>query len=104
MAIFPTASRSLVKRYVGTLSKLKLDGLKLDSKNYLHIDEVTSRAKEVLRAFTECVNAAIELVVARQVRGERGESDKNPIDYACELFLKKWEAIWTMTKTGRERR
>jgi len=84
-----------------TLSRLKLDGLKMDADKYLHVDELTRRIPEMINLVYECFGKLEELIVAKQVRGETVETEQSPQDYVRKILLTGMSRIWRNTKTGR---
>jgi len=76
-------------------SRLRVDEWKTRrDDNMISVDEALSRTADIMRVFRDTLVTAIELVRAREVRGEDGETTKDPIDYAMEILEAKWYAAW----------
>ena len=82
------------------LSRLRVDGLRIDKDHYIHVDELTTRMPEMLNLFSRCVSKLIEMVVAKQVRGEEVETDMPPDEYVTQLFREGMKNLWGNVKPG----
>ena len=86
-----------------TLSRLRLNDLKLDANSYLHVDELKRRIPEVMTLAFQCLSKLEELIVAKQVKGEPIETDMTPQEYVRLMFQSGMKTIWSEAKTGRKR-
>lgn len=95
MPLSTAARAGLIIDLAKAKSRLRIDEWKTRrDENLISVDDALSRSSEVLRAFREALVSAVELVRSREVRGEDGESLKDPVDYAMEIIEGKWFAIW----------
>lgn len=95
----------LVLEFAKVISKLNLDHYKLNENDYVHVDEVTQRLMEMVEIGRQCISKAIEMTIAKQVRGEEIETDRPVQEYVGEMFLQQMVKLWDKgsIKTGRKR-
>lgn len=94
---------SLILDIAKVISKLGVDGLKLDQDNYIHADELTRRMPEMMTLVFNCMSKLEEMLIAKHVRGEELETSKTPQDYVREIFRAEMQTIWASAKTGRRK-
>jgi len=77
-----------------TISRLKLDDLKLDKDNFVHVNELIKRMPEMINIVSRCLSKLEELIVAKQIRGEEIETDQNPREYVMSLVQTEIANLW----------
>jgi len=76
------------------LSRMEKDQFTIDKDRLVDVDEITRRVPQMMNLLRQCVAKAIELTVAKQVKGEEIETDKTPYDYVMEIGKEGMGAIW----------
>ena len=85
-------------RAAATISKLKLDDLKLSADKFLLVDHVMIAADEIQQAVREAIAKTDEMRIAKSVRGEELETETPIQDYVWNIFANQWAKIWMRLK------
>jgi len=92
----------LVLQFAQAISRLRIDDLRLDEKNYLHVDELTRRIPMMMSLIHRCFARLEEMVIDKVLNGKEHDG-KTPQDVVKATLQEGMREIWLTAKTGRQK-
>ena len=85
----------LALKFALAISKLNATDFKMSKDDFVNVDEITKRMPAMIALGQQCMSKIEELIVAKQVKGEKIETGRPIQEYVGDIFMEGMNKLWS---------